>query len=43
MGLLSEAVQKQDSWDAELTVEETTQDLKQRVAEFEEDRVSLTL
>ena len=34
-GLLSEAVQKQVSWDAELTVEEATQDLKQRVAEFE--------
>ena len=35
-GLLSEAVQKQVSWDAELTVEETIQDLKQRVAEFEQ-------
>ena len=35
-GLLSEAVQKQVAWDAELSVEETIQDLKQRVAEFEQ-------
>ena len=37
-GLLSEAVQKQVAWDAELSVEETIQDLKQRVAEFERFR-----
>ena len=36
--LLSEAVQKQVAWDAELSVEETIQDLKQRVAEFERFR-----
>ena len=35
-GLLSEAVEKQVTWDDELSVEETAKDLKQRVAEFEE-------
>eukprot|EP00435_Cladocopium_sp_Y103_P048553 s2865_g14.t1 len=36
-GLLSEAVQKQKTWDDELSTEETTQDLNQRVAEFQTD------
>ena len=35
-GLLSEAAEKQVTWDAELSVEETAKDLKQRVAEFEQ-------
>ena len=35
-GLLSEAAEKQATWDAELSVEETAKDLEQRVAEFEQ-------
>ena len=34
--LLSEAAEKQVTWDAELSVEETAKDLKRRVAEFEQ-------
>ena len=40
---VSEAVQKQVAWDAELSVEETIQDLKQRVAEFGNRKTSLPL